>query len=150
DPDDEYPGEAGFEPKSVPPLAQTKGVWGCDADPKTTVPVLDQEGDVIEIYPCLDFPTMGDQLSTAGVSWKMYAPSTGDYDGGPQGSAGYIWTVYDAIRHIRDSAAWKEHIQPTNQFAVDALAGNLPSVVWISTPTAVSEHPPSSVCVGEN
>ena len=112
--------------------------------------MLDQEGDVVEIYPCLDFATLGDELSAAGVSWKMYAPATGSYDGGFQGSGGYIWTVYDAIRHMRDSSAWKEHIVPTEQFAIDARAGNLPSVSWISTPSPVSEHPSASTCTGEN
>ncbi len=134
----------------MPPVTGTSGVWGCDAKPRVTVPVLDQEGDVVDIYPCLDFPTLGDRLTAAGVSWKMYAPSPGDYDAGFQGSAGYIWTVYDAIRHIRDSPEWQEHVVPVSQFAIDAAAGNLPSVSWISTPSPVSEHPPASVCAGEN
>jgi phospholipase C len=150
-PPDEFPGEAGYEPTNVPAItAQKKGVWGCDADPQTRVPIVDQEGDVYDIYPCLDFPTLGDILTNAGVSWKMYAPNAGVDDAGFQGSAGYIWTVYDAIRHIRDSAEWKAHVVPTDQFAIDAAAGNLPSVSWISTPSTVSEHPPASVCVGEN
>ncbi len=144
------PGEAGLEPDNVTPLTQKKGVWGCDADPKVRVPVLDQEGDVIEIYPCLDFQTLGDELTNAGVSWKMYAPGQGIDDGGFQGSAGYIWTVYDAIRHIRSSPEWKQHVVMTDQFVVDAKAGNLPAVSWISTPSPVSEHPPASTCVGEN
>ena len=143
-------GEAGLEPEDIPPLNQKKGVWGCDADPQARVPVLDQEGDIIEIYPCLDFPTLGDELTAAGVSWKMYAPAQGMYDGGFQGSGGYIWTVYDAIRHMRDSPEWAKHIVPTEQFAIDAKAGNLPAVSWISTPSPVSEHPPSSICEGEN
>ena len=103
------PGEAGLEPSDIPLLPQKRGVWGCDADPATRVPVLDQEGDVIEIYPCLDFSTLGDELTKAGVTWKMYAPAQGGLDAGFQGSAGYIWTTYDAIRHIRDSAEWKTH-----------------------------------------
>jgi phospholipase C len=144
------PGDAGLEPSDVPPLAQQTGVWGCDATPKARVSVLDQEGEVVEIYPCLDFPTMGDLLTNAGVSWKMYAPAQGDLDSGFQGSAGYIWTTYDAIRHIRDSSEWKAHVVPTEQFALDAKAGTLPAVSWISTPSVVSEHPPASVCVGEN
>jgi phospholipase C len=144
------PGEAGLEPEDIPPLAQRTGVWGCDAPKDTRVAVLDQEGDVIEIYPCLDFPTMGDVLTNAGVSWKMYAPGTGQFDGGFQGSAGYIWTVYDAIRHVRDSEEWKAHVVTTDQFVIDAQAGNLPAVSWISTPSPVSEHPPASTCVGEN
>ena len=58
--------------------------------------------------------------------------------------------MYDAIRHMRDSPAWQEHIVKTEQFAIDANSGNLPSVSWISTPSVVSEHPPSSTCTGEN
>jgi acid phosphatase len=144
-------GEAGLEPTDIPPLAAKKGVWGCDADPKAQVPLYDEEGETEMIYPCLDFPTMGDMLSAAGVTWKMYAPSQGGTDdAGFQNSNGYIWTVYDAIRHIRDSSAWKEHVVPVTQFATDAAAGNLPQVSWISTPSEYSEHPPSSVCVGEN
>jgi phospholipase C len=143
-------GEAGLEPSDIPPLAVKRGVWGCDADPKERVAVLDQEGDVIEIYPCLDIPTMGDLLSASGVSWKMYAPGPGSYDAGFQGSAGYVWTVYDAIRHMRDSPEWQAHVVPTDQFVADAKNGTLPSVVWISTPSMVSEHPPASTCVGEN
>jgi phospholipase C len=144
------PGEAGLEPEDVPPLNQKTGVWGCDADRKVRVAVRDEEGEIEEIYPCLDFPTLGDELTAAGVSWKMYAPSAGVDDAGFQGSAGYIWTVYDAIRHMRDTPNWAEHIVDVNQFVIDAKAGNLPNVVWISTPTPVSEHTPASVCTGEN
>ncbi len=144
------PGEAGLEPTDIPSLPEKTGVWGCDADPKVRVPILDEEGEIEEIYPCLDFQTLGDELTNAGVSWKMYAPAQGDDDGGFQGSAGYIWTVYDAIRHMRDSPAWQEHIVKTEDFVTDAKAGTLPSVVWISTPSVVSEHTPASVCTGEN
>ncbi len=144
------PGEAGLEPSDVPPLNQKTGVWGCDADPKVRVNVLDQEDNIVEIYPCLDFPTLGDELTAAGVSWKMYAPNVGLNDAGFQGSAGYIWTVYDAIRHMRDTPGWQEHIVTTDQFVTDAKNGQLPSVVWISTPSPVSEHTPASICTGEN
>ena len=153
----EDPGEAGLEPDDIAPLAQKSGVWGCDAVPRTRVPVVDQEGEVEEIYPCLDFQTLGDELDAAGVSWKMYAPDVGLDDAGFQGSAGYIWTVYDAIRHMRDSDLWAQHIAPmttatdaTNEFINDAKNGMLPQVSWISTPSPVSEHPPASVCEGEN
>jgi len=144
------PGEAGLEPDDITPINQTSGVWGCDALPRTKVPIIDEEGEVEEIYPCLDFQTLGDELDAAGLSWKMYAPATGVDDAGFQGSAGYIWTVYDAIRHMRDSPLWAAHVVTTDQFAIDAANGNLPAVSWISTPTPVSEHTPASVCAGEN
>ncbi len=144
------PGEAGLEPSDVPPYAVKSGVWGCDANSKARVTMLDQEGQLEEIYPCLDFPTLGDELTAAGVSWKMYAPSEGAYDGGFQGSGGYIWTVYDAIRHVRDSADWAQHVVHVEDFVNDAKNGTLPAISWISTPSVVSEHPPASVCTGEN
>jgi phospholipase C len=144
------PGEAGLEPSDVTPYAVKSGIWGCDANPKVRVNVLDQEGELEEIYPCIDVQTLGDELNTAGVSWKMYAPTEGVDDAGFQGSGGYIWTVYDAIRHMRDSAEWAAHVVPVEDFVKDAMSGNLPSVSWISTPTVVSEHTPSSVCTGEN
>jgi phospholipase C len=146
-------GDPGLEPTDVPPLPASTSAWGCDDDPRVRVPVYDQEGEVELIYPCLDFPTMGDALSAAGVSWKMYAPAQAGAapDSGVLfGSNGYIWTVYDAIRHIRDSAEWKAHIVPTEQFVSDAMSGHLPQVSWISTPSQWSEHPPESVCEGEN
>jgi phospholipase C len=144
------PGEAGLEPSDVPPYTVKSGIWGCDADPKVRVQVIDEEGEVEDIYPCLDFKTLGDELDAAGVTWKMYAPVEGKYDGGFQGSGGYIWTVYDAIRHMRDSPEWGKHVVPIDDFVVDAKAGNLPQVSWISTPSVVSEHTPASVCTGEN
>jgi phospholipase C len=137
----QQPGVPGLEPRNVPPIASGTA-WGCDNDPTSTVQVLDQEGTIERIYPCLDFQTMGDELSAAHVSWKMYAPT--------EGSSGYIWSVYDAIRHIRAEHAWQRHIVPVDQFAIDAAGGSLPAVSWISTPSVVSEHPPSSTCVGEN
>ena len=80
-----------------------------------------------EIYPCLDFPTLGDELDRGGRELEDVRAGARAYDGGFQGSAGYIWTVYDAIRHMRDSAEWAEHIVPTEQFAIDAKNGNLPA-----------------------
>jgi phospholipase C len=144
------PGTPGLEPEDIAPYASPGGIWGCDANQSVRVLYQDQEGHMEWIYPCVDFPTLGDSLSAAGVSWRMYAPAGGFGDAGFQGSDGYVWTAYDAIRHIRDSADWRYHVVTTEQFIVDAEAGDLPAVSWISTPDPVSEHPPTSVCVGEN
>jgi phospholipase C len=144
------PGEAGLEPSDVPPYKVASGIWGCDANPKVRVHVIDPEGEVEDIYPCFDFQTLGDELNAAGVSWKMYAAVEGKYDGGFQGSGGYIWTVYDAIRHMRDSPEWGQHVVPIDDFVNDAKNGTLPAVSWVSMPSPVSEHTPASVCNGEN
>jgi len=39
---------------------------------------------------------------------------------------------------------------PPAQFLADAKAGHLPAVSWLLPPTGESEHPPESVCEGEN
>jgi len=60
-----------------------------------------------------------------------------------------IWNPlphFDDVRHdqqVRD-------IQPIHDFYTAARKGMLPSVSWITPADAVSEHPPSSVGVGEN
>ena len=76
------------------------------------------------------------------VSWKYYAP--GQYQ------SGYIWSAFDAIKHIRYSKLWKTNAVADTQFVKDARAGSLPQVSWLVTGCGASEHPPYSMCVGEN
>jgi phospholipase C len=133
-------------------------IWGCDANPNAQVPALDSNLIVTKPFPCFDFQTLADLLDGAGLTWKYYAPS--------KGSAGYVFSTYDAINHIRNTSLWTEHVFPDTQFAIDAKAGNLPNVAWLVTTgkssygtgggggstTSVdnNEHPPGSVCSGEN
>jgi len=114
---------------------------GCDATPTTAVRTLDAQGNLDADFPCFDFQTLVDELQSAGVSWKYYAPSMGE--------PGYAFSTLDTINHIRNSDLWTEDVVPDTQFVQDALAGNLPSVSWLVT-GAGSEHPPNSTCVGEN
>jgi phospholipase C len=138
-------------------------LWGCDANPLTQVPVL-AEGTLIvtKPFPCFNFETLADLLDGAGISWKFYAP--------PAGTAGYVFSTYDAISHIRNTSLWTEHVVNQTEFAADAAAGNLPAVSWLVTTGKSSfgtggsgsgsggdssavdnnEHPPGSVCNGEN
>jgi len=120
-----------------------RSAWGCDSPPGATVAVFDQEGKIERIPPCLDMLTLGDELTSARHSWRMYAPT--------ETEEGYWFSVYDAIRHIRESPAWGRHVVPTKRFVADARGGGLPDVSWISSPAKVSEHPGSSgECRGEN
>jgi phospholipase C len=41
-------------------------------------------------------------------------------------------------------------VVPTEQFVQDAQNGELPAVSWLVTSVGLSEHPPASVCMGEN
>jgi phospholipase C len=116
--------------------------WGCDAAANSRVQVMDDDGDLGSVYPCFDFDTLADRLEEHRLSWKYYAPG--------QGKSGYIWSALNAIKHIRLTSLWTEHVVPTEQFVHDAQNGDLPAVSWLVTSAALSEHPPASVCMGEN
>jgi phospholipase C len=117
------------------------GVWGCDSDDTTTVPVMDDAGNVTHQFPCFDFTTLTDSLHDAHLTWRYYAPN--------KGQSGYIWSALDAISHIRLSDLWQKHVVPPDQFITDATNGKLRNVSWIVVGNG-SEHPPGSSCVGEN
>src|ERR1700687_5875570 len=118
------------------------GIWGCDAAPTARVQVMDDQGTLSQVYPCFDFKTLADSLEEADISWKYYAPGFGQ--------SGFIWSSFQAIRHIRFSSLWDEKVVDTSQFATDALAGNLPAVSWVVVGSGLSEHPPARTCMGEN
>jgi phospholipase C len=116
--------------------------WGCDSPEEARVDVLDAEGNITPEYPCFDFQTLADSLQARGISWKYYAPRPGQ--------SGYIWSILNAIAHIRRTPLWEEHVRPVEEFAQDALHGELPAVSWLVADRPESEHPPDSVCKGEN
>ncbi len=126
--------------KNIGTLKDKVNGWGCDI-PNQTVKVKNPDGTTQMQEACFNFNTLADELDAKGISWRYYAP--------PSGTGGYVWSVFDAIQHIRYGPDWK-FVVPTTQFMTDAAAGNLPTVSWIVTPSNVSEHAPASVCVGEN
>lgn len=116
--------------------------WGCDAPPGTTVEQRASDGTVTHTFPCFDFRTLGDLLDSGHISWKYYAPGLDQ--------PGYVWSAFDAIKHIRFGPDWQSHVVDDTQFASDAAAGTLPAVSWLVQPFDVSDHPPASICAGEN
>jgi len=116
----------------------TGGVWGCDAEPTTTVWVVDSSGKYSEDFPCFDFETLADALEKASITWKYYAPK------------GSMWNALDAVKHVRNTSLWTDHVVLDKQFAIDAANNELPAVCWLVPDWSVSEHPPASTCVGEN
>lgn len=117
--------------------------WGCDSPTGTTVEERNAQNVVTKVYPCFGNTTIGDELTAAGVSWTYYAQTT-------KGASGYNFLTYDAFKQIRDTSQWATHIKPYSQFAIDAAAGNLPQVSWLTTTLALSDHPPYSICPAEN
>ncbi|MBA3945187.1 MAG: hypothetical protein H0X37_11565 [Herpetosiphonaceae bacterium] len=116
--------------------------WGCDSPTGVTVEERHPDGTTEQVVPCFNFPTLGDSLDAAGVSWKYYAPN--------KGVQGYIWSTYDAVNHIRNGPDWQTNVVNYTDFLKDAQAGTLPAVSWLVETTKVSEHAPASICNGEN
>ncbi|PZS00484.1 MAG: hypothetical protein DLM70_13500 [Chloroflexi bacterium] len=116
--------------------------WGCDAAPSMTVEQRTPDNRTKQIFPCFNFRTLADVLDAKNVSWKYYAPA--------QDQSGYVWSSFDSIKHIRFGPDWQSHVVGHTRFAADAAAGTLPTVSWLVEPGQVSDHPPASICAGEN
>jgi phospholipase C len=116
----------------------TGGEWGCGALPSATVQVLNANGSVTNQFPCFDFDTLPDRLQAANISWKYYARSQGEE------------CPLAAIKHIRETSLWTDHVVSVDQFATDAKNGQLPTVSWVEPPLNDSDHPSQSICQGEN
>jgi phospholipase C len=107
----------------------------CDGSSFGTVTVIDANGNRTQQPPCLDFPTMPDSLTKAGITWKYYTPGSG-----------YLMM----IRHLYNSPSFHDHVVAPDQFLNDAQNGHLPAVSWLLPPQEASEHPPASMCEGED
>jgi phospholipase C len=127
-------------PWRPPGLAKS---WGCDSPQKEYVKVR-RGGRIVRVRPCFDFATEGDLLSRANIDWAFYSASPDQN--------GYIWSTYDAIRHIRETNEWLVHVHPVDDLLTDIEAGRLPAVTWVTPRYAVSDHPEvhSNLCYGEN
>ena len=118
-------------------------IWGCDADPSTVVDALDASGKRFEEPPCFDFPTGADSLNAAGLSWRYYGASADE--------AGYQWSAFDAISHIRFGPQWSTNVRDDADFAADIASGDIANVTWITTEDELSEHPhDGGSCKGED
>jgi phospholipase C len=88
-------------------------------------------------WPCTDVAVLPDRLQTAGISWKEY-----------RGENEWVQPLR-MVRHVRFSNMWN-NVVGSDRFVPDVNAGKLPAVSWLTPPFALSDHPPQSVCRGEN
>ena len=117
--------------------------WGCDSIEDSYVPVVDSEGQTKKVPPCFDFQTEGDLLTGAGIPWAYYSATNMQN--------GYLWSAYDAVRHIRaNPAVWQSHIFPVDGLVRDIRDGRLPPVTWVTPRFELSDHPEYSLCHGQN
>jgi phospholipase C len=115
--------------------------WGCDSPTGELVRLTTGSGSK-NVPPCFDFPTAGDLLTKAQVPWADYS-ATSD-------QKGYIWSAYSAIRQIRETQQWDQHVLPVDGVVSDIRAGQLPPVTWITPRMEFSGHPGYDFCYGEN
>jgi phospholipase C len=88
-------------------------------------------------WPCSNMRTLMDLLNDAGESWKYYLGENPWVDP-------VRW-----IRPLREGPSWS-FVTSDDAFLQDAAAGRLPAVSWLIPDIGVSDHPPASVCRGEN
>jgi phospholipase C len=115
----------------------TGSVWGCDAERGTTAALMGPNGTELPgVYPCFDYQTTADLLDEKGVTWRYYAPGSGDNY--------FILSAYQAVRHIRFGKDWDQNvISPSRRVLVDIKAGELAQVTWIVPDWSHSDHPGS-------
>lgn len=107
----------------------------CDGSSWGTITLIDANGNRSQGSRCFHFKTLPDALEEAGIPWRYYA------DGGGFASL---------IGSIRNSDLWTKNVMTPDQFLADAKSGQLPAVSWLLPPGEYSEHPPASMCEGEN
>ena len=120
---------------------KTEWSWGCDAHAGTKVE-YSHDGKTGFEFPCFNPQTIADEANAARVPWSYYAV--------PAGRVGYIWSTFDAIRHIRYSNQWNSNVRPTADFRTDLASGRLSPITWLIPRFDYSDHPPASICQGEN
>ncbi len=119
-------------------------IWGCDSIAGSVVERIAATGKHQFVRPCFSsFATLQDTLDAAHVGWKYYAP--------PYPQFGYIWSVFDSVQKVRQTALWKQHVASDAQFMTDAGHNALPAVSWLINDTYHSDHPlGGSICTGED
>jgi len=130
-----------IEDPKTPPGSSKSRYWGCDSPAGTYVQVATTYG-IENQFPCFNAKTLVDEADAAHVSWRYYAP--------PAGTVGYVWSTLDAFRQIRQSKLWSANVHTPSQFDSDVSHGTLPAISWLSGDWKVSDHPPASICAGEN
>ena len=146
------------------PVAVGSG-WGCDSGrvtpwgpAKVLVPscVPDAKGSLGPNWagytgPTAPYvPTIFDELSARGLSWKIYG---GDGTPGPTSSPysaqGWQWAICPTFAECLYSQQ-RNNVTSTTQLLTDASAGDLPSYSIVTPTAADSQHNNNDMSVGDN
>ena len=109
--------------------------WGCDAYGDGVYVLTRDSKDNLTKHPtCFDFPTVGEQLTAAGLDWASYAAEPAQ--------PGYIWSAYTSIEQIFHSDEFARHVRSVDRLIDDIKGPGLPAVTWITPRFELSDHPP--------
>jgi len=150
------PGSQLFVAENPLGIANSSADTGCTSDLTVEyVDVIDQFGNESStIPPCFDHPSLTDELNTAGISWRYYAPL-----------AGSIWNAPNAIQHMcvpvtqSDNSVkctgsdWVNNVVLSTQnnpapVLTDIAAGKLAQVTWVIPTGANSDHAGEATTTG--
>ncbi|MBD5657427.1 MAG: hypothetical protein IAI50_19925, partial [Candidatus Eremiobacteraeota bacterium] len=126
---DDNPYFSNFQPVPI------TSAWGCDDPPGTFLTLLNYPAgpDGVGPFPCVDPPTIADEVAAKGFSWREYTPAIG--------TAGGSWSAFDAIRHIRYGPSWSNVVSPETTVLTDAPKGNIANITWVIPTGKNSDHP---------
>jgi phospholipase C len=88
-------------------------------------------------WPCTDIQVLPDLIEDAGLTWKEY-----------RGENTWVQPLR-IVKHVRFSDMWN-NVVPDREFLADVRSGDLPAVSWLTPSFGNSDHPPTSICKGEN
>jgi phospholipase C len=92
----------------------------------------------VERWPCVNIPVLPDELAARNVTWMEY-----------RGDNSYVQPLR-MVQHVRRDPNLWAHVVSSDRFVTDIQAGRMPAVSWLTPPWTDSEHPPLSICTGEN
>ncbi len=109
--------------------------WGCDGGQSDKVATITKQRKIgHEQMACFDYNTLGDELDGAGLTWRFYTSDIQDF-------GDYVWSGYQAVRHIRYGPDWKKDVvTPQKNFVTDVAKGTLANVTWITPTCEESDH----------
>ena len=88
-------------------------------------------------WPCSNVRVLPDMLTARGITWKEY-----------RGNTSWVQPLSE-VQHVRFSPKYR-NVVPNTSFLPDLQGGRLPQVSWLTPPMQLSDHPPHSICEGEN
>jgi len=131
------------DPNRVMSISATIDPAGVAGGPCLVTQTSERQAD----YGTFTWTTMPEQLSAAGVSWKVYNDPTALLELSP---FPYFQTFYNPSTPAQVEMATQAlaYSYPAS-FAADVAAGTLPTVSWIMPPLAECEHPAAPPEYGE-